>query len=281
MITNLKLHGTYNIGLNSSNQINVNGTAVSKKEIPFVRYAFPFYGEKEVKYIKETMEKFSLSTHLVEIHTEEQKTFMNLPDGVGEQIDKKSEVLSSINVLKDLIGKVAIYIYVSLDDTDSANKKLADSKIDILRTAMMLTSFDKIMLIDNTTCIGMATAKEIIKNTSKELGVGDIVGLCSSPLCMGVDDSKYACLPAVQARALAAKYNTNTDVTLPSANHQDMSTCSCIRHYTVATDIAAPEDTKKKTSTKSKKEKTPKEKVTKEPKVKNTPKRVLSLEEFI
>lgn len=281
MITNLRLQGTHNIGLNSSNQMNVNGTLVSKKEIPFVRYAFPFYTEKEVEYIKNTMEKFNLSTHLVEIHAEDIEPIMNLPEGVGEQIDKKAEAMESIIALKDLIGKVALYIYVSLDDTDSANKKLADSKLDFLRKATMLVSFDKIMLIDNTTCIGMAVAKEIIKNTNKELSVTDKVGLCSSPLCMGAEDSKYACLPAVQARALAAKYNTNTDITLPSANHQDMSTCSCIRHYTVALDIEAPEDTKKKTSNKVKKEKTPKEKVTKEPKVKNTPKRVLSLEEFI
>lgn len=280
MITNLKLHGMYNIGINSSNQINVNGTVVSKKEIPFVRYAFPYYGEAEVNYIKETMEKFNLSTHLVEIHTEETINFMNLPESVATPVDKKTEALSSINALKDLVGKVALYIYVSLDDTDSANKKLDDSKIDILRTALMLTSFDRIMLIDRTSCIGMATAKEIIKNTAKDLGVGDIIGLCSSPLCMGADDSKMACLSAVQARALAAKYNASTDIALPSANHQDMSTCSCIRHFVVATDIAAPEDTKKKTASKPKKEKATKEKVEKEPKAKSTPKKTLSLAEF-
>lgn len=280
MITNIKLNGTYNIGVNSSNQIDIDGTPVSKKEIPFVRYAFPFYNEKEVEYIKNTMEKFNLSTHLVEIHAEENETFMNLPEGVATPVDKKTEVLSSISALKDVLGKVALYIYVTLDDTDSANKTLADKKLDILMTAKMLTDFDKIMLIDKTSCIGLGVAKEIMVNTAKALGVSiDKVGLCSSCLCMSAEDSKYACLPAVQARALAAKYNTNTDIALPSANHQDMSTCACIRHFVIATDIAAPEETKKKSSTK--KEKTPKEKVEKEPKVKNTNKKVHSLNKFI
>ena len=112
-------------------------------------------------------------------------------------------------------------------------------------------------------------AKKIIKHTAKTLSVAENkVGICSSPLCM---QDNLACLTAVTARELAAVYATAKDLVSPSANHQDMNTCGCIRYMVINSDIEAPADTKSE-----KKVKEPKE--SKEPK---TPKSIKSKNTYV
>jgi hypothetical protein len=76
-----------------------------------------------------------------------------------------------------------------------------------------------------------------------------MMGICSSPLSF--DD--MACLTAVKAREIMSRYSTTTDVALPSANHQSMNCCGCIRYVTVTEDIPAPSDGKQKQASGNKK----------------------------
>jgi hypothetical protein len=68
----------------------------------------------------------------------------------------------------------------------------------------------------------------------------EMFGVCSSPLSF----SELACLTAVKARELMSVYSTIADVALPSANHQCMNCCGCIRYLTVTADTEAPADAK-------------------------------------
>lgn len=256
MITCLKLKGKHSIGLNSSNQIDVDGTNVSIKEIPFVRYDFDTYSDEELSYILKTIEKFKLSTHLIQF-----KAFS------GSLID-------DLNRLSVLEGKVAKYLYFNLSQADLALGQISNEQIAVAMNAMQSYTFDRIMIIDSTDEMTMVTAKQIIKTLSKQLGIKEgNIGICNSPLCMS---DNLACLTAVTAREVASKYSTNDVVATPSANHQCMNCCGCIRFYEVTSDISAPADTKTK---KPKKEKTEKADKTSTKQTKNS--KVLSLKNFV
>ena len=232
MITNIKLTGMYNIGVNESNNIDVNGTNVSLKDIPFVRYAFDKYGVEELSYIKKSMEKFAYSANLVEI---------KLSEGTEEHL----------NVLGEILDKVAKYIYVDITqaDMDSANIDL--SKLMQLQNVCRMCRFDRIMLVDKTSNLDMLTARKFMKIVSTKTGMDEKkIGICSSPLCM---TDNLACLTAVTARDLAAIYATSKEVVSPSANHQDMNCCGCMRFFTVTSDIAAPAGKVKKVKEKAEK----------------------------
>jgi hypothetical protein len=110
---------------------------------------------------------------------------------------------------------------------------------------MAQCKFDRVMLIDKTSFMDMAGARKIMKQTAKTLNIQEKnVGICSSPLCM---TDNLACLTAVTARELAAIYATSSGVTSPSANHQDMNCCGCMRFFVVNSDIVAPLDKGTKT----------------------------------
>lgn len=238
MITNIKLTGMYNIGVNDSNNIDVNGTNVSLKDIPFVRYAFDKYGTDELDYIKRSMQKFAHSAHLVEIK-------------LTENTDEYLEVLSEI------LDKVAKYIYIDVTQQDMDSNTMNTLVLSKLAEACSKCRFDRIMLVDKTTNLDMVTARKFIKEVSVRTGVTDKkIGICSSPLCM---TDNLACLTAVTARELAAVYATSKDVVSPSANHQDMNCCGCMRFFTVTSDIEAPAGKVKKVKEKKDKPDTPKQ----------------------
>lgn len=256
MITNIKLKGMYNVGVDETNHIDVNGTSVLLKDIPFVRYDFEKYDAEEVEFIKKTMEKFNMSTHLIQIYISDR-------------------VLTDLDNTAELHSKVAKYLYINVENRHLADNALDTETLNIATQACTACRFDRVMLVDKTTSMDMASAKKIIKLTSKTLGVSESkIGICSSPLCMS---DNLACLTAVTARELAAIYATSKDVTTPSANHQDMNCCGCMRFFTVTQDIPAPAGKPKKTKSSSDKDAKPKaEKAPSKPKVQ----KVFSLNDF-
>lgn len=256
MITNIKLKGMYNIGISETNHINVNGTNVALKEIPFVRYDFDKYDSEEVEFIKKNKEKFNLSTHLLQFKVSD-RLMVDLANTV------------------DLHAEMAKYLYIDVTDDTVANGQLDFNILTIAMNAKSMCKFDRIMLIDKTSNMDMVNAKKIIKHTAKTLSVAENkVGICSSPLCM---QDNLACLTAVTARELAAVYATAKDLVSPSANHQDMNCCGCMRFYVVEKDIEAPVGKIKKT-----KEKTEKAITTEKKPQSNTKKtKVLSINSFI
>ena len=166
MVASLKLKGLYNVKVNESNQIMVNGNILSLKEIPFIRYDLGTYTDEAVQYIKDTMTKFSKSTHLIQYNVDE-------------------NLLNYLEKTDEFSGKTAKYIYFTITQEDMLNGKLNDSDIQIATEAITKYNIDRIMIIDKTINMDMANAKKIITDTSKKLGVKiSNIGICSSPLCM-------------------------------------------------------------------------------------------------
>lgn len=241
MITSIVVTGTHKIGMNSSKKIKIGDNVLSvEKDIPFIRYRFNQYTDTEYSYIVESMKQFCFSTHLAEVLLSE-------------------NTAGTIKYLAENIKNIAKYVYVDITDEEVVNGQISIEKISLIDTLAGL-DIDRIMLKDKTTKLDTITAKRFIKELSKRLGLSEnTFGVCSSPLSF----SEWACLTAVKARELMSIYSTIADVALPSANHQCMNCCGCIRYMTVSEDTEAPADGKTK-ATKEKTEKAPK--APKEPK---------------
>lgn len=230
--------------MNSNKKIKIDNNVLSvEKDIPFIRYRFNQYTDAEYNYIVSSMKQFCFSTHLAEIM---------LSDNTA----------STIKYLAENIKNIAKYVYVDVTDDEVINGHLSTDKMSMLDSIIGL-KVDRIMLKDKSTKLDTITAKKIIKELSNRLSLSEnTFGVCSSPLSF----SEWACLTAVKARELMSIYSTIADVALPSANHQCMNCCGCIRYMTVSTDTEAPSDgkvrvAKEKTGTETKATKANKPKV--------------------
>lgn len=228
MITSIVVTGKYKIGMNSNRKIMIGDTVLSvDKEIPFVRYRFNEYTDAEYDYIKNMMNQFNASTHLAEVQLSD-------------------ETANVINTLKSEVGNIAKYVYINISNEDVAASSVSAEALQNFTSLMAQVvekDIDRVMLKDNTDCLDTVTAKKMIKQLCQ---IGKMpeskVGVCSSPLSFG----DWACLTAVKARELMSMYSTISDVALPSANHQCMNCCGCIRYFTVTEDTLVPSDGKVK-----------------------------------
>lgn len=229
MITSIKLKGTYNIGI-SDNKVKVGDHTLDiSREIPFLRYALGELTDEKIDYIRKMKEQFKASTHLVEVSSEENP---NLVDTVA--------------TLRNKLESTAIYVYFNLTDDNVALGKLAFTMIESLKALKSSgLAVDRIMFKDKTTTLDTVTSQNLIKQAVKESGFAfSMFGICSSPLSFG----ESACLTAIKARELMSKYSSIADVALPSANHQCMNCCGCIRYTEVTEDLEAPPEKEKKSS---------------------------------
>ena len=226
MIASIVVTGTHNIGMSSSKKINAGDTVLSaEKEIPFVRYRFNKYTDTEYTYIKSMMQKFNLSTHLAEVNL-------------------SSETPSIIERLHNEIGNIAKYVYIDITDEIVEQKSIGaelENQFVAIAPYVRTQVVDRVMLRDKSRTLDTITVKALMKRLSTLAGVKDTsFGVCSSPLSF----SDWACLTAVKARELMSKYSTIADVALPSANHQCMNCCGCIRYFVIDSDTEAPSDEK-------------------------------------
>lgn len=235
MITSIVVTGTHNIGMNSNKKIKIGDNILSvEKDIPFIRYRFNQYTDAEYDYIIKSMKQFCFSTHLAEVV---------LSDSTAE----------TIKYLVENIKNIAKYVYVDITDEEVMAGQLSQDKLELFNSLNGL-DIDRIMIKDKSTKLDTITTKKIIKDLSKRLGFPEnTFGVCSSPLSF----SEWACLTAVKARELMSIYSTIADVALPSANHQCMNCCGCIRYMTVTESTEAPSDGKVKVA-KEKSDKEPK-----------------------
>lgn len=213
MITSVVLTDCHNIKLNSNKKFKVGEHTLSaEKEIPFVRYRFKDYTNKEFSYIEEVMNKFNRSTHLIEIELNE----------------RTKDVLDYLTVN---IPNAAKYIYVNVTDTEVLNGELSEQYKDLI-AELRDFEIDRYMLKDKSTTLDMVAYKKLAKSL-KPFGIAETdIGVCSSPLSFG----DLACLTAVKARELMSMYSEVDDVALPSANHQCMNCCGCIRYIVIDKD---------------------------------------------
>ena len=235
MITSIVITDCVAINLNSNKKFKVGEQTLSaEKEVPFVRYRFKEYSDKEFKYIEEMISKFNRSTHLIEIELNE----------------KTKEVLNYITVNMPYLVK---YVYTPVTDTEVESGKLSENCENYLE-GIKEHNIDRFMLRDKSTTLDMVAYKKIAKSLKVFGLVEQNIGVCSSPLSFGT----LACLTAVKARELMSVYSEVADVALPSANHQCMNCCGCIRYLVVDKDTEIVPDKKvgtKKTTTRTTSEK--------------------------
>lgn len=219
MISSIVVTKCCKIGMNTKQKIKVDNTLFSiEKDIPFIRYRLGKYGEAEVEYIKRMMEQFKYSTHLVELEITE-----NLPDEI--------RLLEGINLAK--------YLYTDITNDDVLEGNLKPAIREILHK-IDLNTIDRLMFKDKSSILDLVNTRKIGKILKDEfrhtLFSESNIGVCSSPLSFG----ELACLTAVKARELMSRYSDIADVALPSANHQCMNCCGCIRYMIIDKDLEAP-----------------------------------------
>lgn len=216
MISSIRLTGCHNVNI-TNRKIKVNGQVLNiDKDIPFVRYKFETYGENEIAYIKNLKSQINRATHLVEIKLD-------------------ANTLGIIANVREQIGNVAIYVYTDITDENVVTCNINEPNIN----SLLGSNIDRLMLIDKTSTLDPVTAKNLITQVGKITGLKPKdIGICSSPLSFGDN----ACLTAVRARELMSKYSDIADVALPSANHQCLSTCGCIRYLLVNEDTEVIEE---------------------------------------
>lgn len=249
MITSIMLKDTFNIGMDSYKRFMINDVKVSIKEVPFVRYRFDNYNDEKIAYIKEMKGIFTHSAHLAEINLD-------------------SDYIKNLDAI-NTISNMAKFIYISVNNDEVLNG-FDENKMQLINR-LNKSQIDRVMLKDNSTNLDTVAATRIKNQVASIVGINaDDIGICSSPLSF---DGTSACLTAVKARELAAKYTDGVDVALPSANHECMNCCGCIRYYLVEKDLPAPPQSNrggKANTTKKESSKEPKQSKEKKVKKSNT-----------
>ena len=227
MVTSLVLTGTYNIGISNDKIKTPDGVTINLKDVPFIRYRFSKYGETEIDFIKQNMQKFKC-LHIAEITVDE-------------------DTIDTIEAVRDISDKIGIMLYVDVSDNDVAYG-IPNETLDILASAYDY-DVDYINIRDKSTTLDGNSIARLIRQVRESCGVEDQDnGLCGGPCCFY--DGR-ACLTAVKARAILAKYSDDANVVVPSANHEGkldtiesqancVNRCGCIRYHIYNHDVEAP-----------------------------------------
>ena len=238
MVTSIVLTGRHTLNINSFNKLKAGDNIISiEKDIPFVRYRFGVYTDADFQYIISTMDKLKYSTHLIELNLD-------------------TNTATNLEWLKNNITNIARFIYIDVTDEDVTRGGLTTDTLNLLMDIVQY-NVDRVMLKDKSTKLDIVTAKKIIDALSKQTGIKrDNFGVCSSPLSFG----DMCCLTAVRAREIMAVYSLIADVALPTANHQCMNRCGCIRYIVIDsdTDIISESKANAKKESKSKQSKSTK-----------------------
>ncbi len=226
MVNSIKFKGTYEVELDVRNRLRLNNESISLKDISIVRYKLDTYGEKEISFIKETMNKFKRSTHLAEVM---------LNDGIAEELKR----------LQDTFDNLALFIYVPIEDTDIGRGCLSEQKaLNLISIEDMY--FDRIILLDKSTTLHTESANGLKAEVSSLTGCTESdIGICGSPL--SVEDN--CCLTALRARELMSNYGAVEGVTIPSSNSQNTGCCGCIGHLDITENIHLNNRALKRTTT--------------------------------
>lgn len=233
MITTLRLTGTYDIKVNSKYETLINGDKINiNKEVALMRYYFSSYGTTELNYIKKMTERFPIQAHVAEIKLDENT------DATLAWFDE------------NLNNKVARFVYFTITDQEISNQDMNGNitlNDDTLKNLSGISrhNVERFIMIDRSTTLDLAVANKIFKQLERRFNIPvDKFGICNSPFSF----SEYACISAVKAREIIAKYvKDGVETPRPSANHQDMNSCGCTRFSLVNHDTEAAPETEKKT----------------------------------
>jgi hypothetical protein len=223
MVTSILLRKAYKIGVNSKGNIKLGDETVSIKDIPFVRYRFDSYTDEDIRYINEMHDKLTYSTHMIEV----------------DALKNKGDISS---IREDSV----IFLYIGIDDTNVNNESIGQENIEAIGKYTGY-NIERVMIKDKSSSLDYMTLSKMIGEVSKITGIKkDKIGICGSPLSFNED---MMCLSATRAREIMTKYNGNTEVALPTAKHQCMECCGCIKYIEIEQDILAVETSNTQTNT--------------------------------
>ncbi len=216
MVTNLLFKGKYSVEV-YKDKFTLGTDINSTKEVPFLRFRLDGYGGDIVTYIESMLDRFKYSVGLCELSVTE-------------------HIMDDLANLQALDGKVAKLLHIDVTDTDVAKTTLSDELNTILDNVISNGyRFDRVVMQDNSTTLNPVSITILKKQIASKLGINERdIGVCGSPFSF---DSS-SCLTAEMARDIISLYGYDRDVKIPSANHQSMDCCSCIRHYEITGDVA-------------------------------------------
>lgn len=235
MVTSIVLTGEYKIGISNGKIKTPDGVTVEIKNIPFIRYRFTSYGDSELEYIKANMGRFEC-LHIVEV-------------------DVNADTIETLEKIRDISDSIGIMLYIDINDTDVINGINPDL-LDIANTSLDF-DVDYLNLRDKSTILDGSSISRLIKQITDSTDFDkDEIGVCGGPCCFY--DGR-ACLTAIKARNILAKYSNRDDVVVPSANHEGkidnldnlancVNKCGCIRYHIYTHDVEAPAQKQRKQS---------------------------------
>ena len=218
MVTSIVLQDRHKIGIDSNGRFLIGESKIKVEEVPFVRYRFDDFKESDKEYISKMMETFKYSAHLAEV---------TIKDGFEEQVA----------FLNDNLESLIVFLYLPINDQHVESCELTEHDVELLNKIDSSMIYERIMLKDCSETLYLVSANKLKQKITEITGFNmKHIGICSSPLSFG----ENACLTAVRARELASMYVENEKCAIPSANHECMNCCGCIRYLVVDRDLAAP-----------------------------------------
>lgn len=239
MVTSIVLTGRYNISISETGKIKTpDNITIDVKDVPFVRYRFSSYNQDDINFIMENKKKFPC-VHVAEIT-------------LGDDTKQLLDTLSSTD---DMIGKL---VYIPITDKE-VEQGMSEETLNLIAN-IAECDFDRLIIKDNSTSLH-SVALTKLKNQVKDVtGIKPAeIGVCGGACCF-MDGN--ACLTAVRAREMLAKYSEKDDIVVPSANHEGKletididnactNHCGCIRYHIYNSDMAAPTSKSQKSKGKS------------------------------
>lgn len=209
MVGSIAITGRYDLRLSGNALVFENGEEIKLKDMPFVRYRFEEYGDADIQYIKDSIKKFEYSAHLAEVNL-------------------NSQTVQIVERLRAEVPNLAIYVYTDIDNVSS--KQGVNNETQLLLSGLRFINLDRIMLRDKTTNMANEDVLKLKSQVAELTGyMQKDIGICGGPLSFKGD----ACLTAVKARELSAKYCKNALAATPSSNHEGKGNCGCIQYIEV------------------------------------------------
>lgn len=226
MIGNLRFKGTYYVEV-KNDKVRVNGEVIQLKEIPFLRYSLPKYDIEEVEYIAHNQKAFNSAVTIVEF----------------ELNDTTIESMELLNdTFEELDREYVKFIYTDVTDDDIERGTLGSDRLQRLMEVSESEYIDTVVIKDKSTKLSRTDIikfKEEIGNVVKNCHIA----VCNSPFSFSED----ACLTALRARELLSEYSERDECAIPSARHECMDCCKCMRHINIEQDcLFDPEKKEKK-----------------------------------
>lgn len=218
--------GRHNVGVNSYGKITLEkDNKISIKDVPSVRYRIEDVNEFDTEYIKEMMDKFKLSVHVLEV----------------DPYNNGSVALWTKIVQTGM--KVAVILRLVVTDNEVTNG--FDYNMKDWMESMSGLRVDRVVMKDNSSMLYTVAARNLKKQIASAMKIKEnMIGICCSPLT----NSEECCMSAITCRNWEAIYG-GENMVVPSANHEgknrnENNACGCIRYTVIDRDIAVDEPVK-------------------------------------